>query len=168
MSADRTRRAATRPAATRGRQLIALAAAASALAGCSTSDRKPESFLPPKPATAEAPVLTHEGRLLMQFEALLLRTFKTTNVSASGEANFSCAGDCSPLSKYRLYRFTFSHPVGSAFRLGPRHLGNVSFGNYPFPVRVKGRYVRCAPKKYLIAYATAVSFTLACLPPQQP
>jgi hypothetical protein len=124
----------------------------------------------PKPAAAAAAptLLTHEGRLLMQFEALLLRSFKTTNVSASGAANFNCAGDCSPLSKYRLYRFTFSHPVGSAFKLGPRHLAKVTFGNYPVPVRVKGRYVRCAPKKYLIAYGSAVSFTLACLSPQQP
>ena len=135
---------------------VAAALSAIAIAACGTS------------AAEQPPATTAEGQRLMEFEALLVRTYHTTNVAASRGPNFDCAGDCSPLSRYQLYRFTFRHPVGSAYRLGPRHLRNATFGNYPLPVRVKGRYVVCAPGKYLALNAAAVSFSLDCLRPERP
>jgi hypothetical protein len=136
---------------------VAAALSAMLVAGCGSSAAE----RPPAPTTAE-------GQRLMEFEALLVRTFHTTRVSASRGPNFDCAGDCSPLSRYQLYRFTSRHPVGSAYKLGPRRLGNVTFGNYPSPVRVKGRYVVCAPGKYLTLNAAAVSFSFDCLRPERP
>jgi hypothetical protein len=137
------------------------------MAACGEDSPQQRTHLRAAPAP-ERPALTRDGQLLMEFEALLLRSFKTTDVSSSGALNFNCARNCSPLAKYRLYRFTFSHPAGSRLELGPRHLGNTTFGNYPVPVRVKGRYVSCAPRKYLIAYASAASFTLGCLAGESP
>ena len=44
--------------------------------------------------------LTRHGRLLWNFEALLRQVFKNGTVSVSRPENFSCAGDCPPLSQY--------------------------------------------------------------------
>jgi hypothetical protein len=81
--------------------------------------------------------------------------------------NFSCAGECAPLSKYRPYKFTFLRPSGSAFHVSRRTFGdNGEFGNYPIAVLIRGRAVACDARetRFLIAYRSTASFTLACLP----
>jgi hypothetical protein len=111
--------------------------------------------------------LTAHGRLLMNFEALLRRTFHNRGVSVSRPENFSCAGDCAPLSQYRLYRFTFARPRGSLLHISKRTFGdNGEFGNYPVPVLIRGRAVACNARetRFLIAYRSMASFTLECLP----
>jgi hypothetical protein len=121
---------------------------------------------------SQAPaVLTAYGRLLMNFEALLRRTFHNQVVSVSRPENFSCAGYCGPLSKYRLYRFTFARPRGSLLHISKRTFGdNGEFGNYPVPVLIRGRAVACNARetRFLIAYRSTASFTLDCLPKGTP
>jgi len=59
-------------------------------------------------------------------------------------------------------------PRDSAFHLSTRRPGpNISFGNYPTPVLIKGRLVACDSKEStsLIEYRDAADFTLGCLPP---
>jgi hypothetical protein len=111
--------------------------------------------------------LTSHGRLLWNFEALLRQVFKNGSVSVSRPENFSCAGDCPPLSQYRPYRFTFARPNGSTFHISKRTFGDHGeFGNYPIAVLIRGRAVACdaAEKRFLIAYRSTSSFTLECLP----
>ena len=111
--------------------------------------------------------LTRHGRLLWNFEALLRQKFVGGRVSVSRPENFSCAGDCAPLSRYRPYKFTFLRPSGSTFHVSRRTFGdNGEFGNYPIAVLIRGRAVACdAPEtRFLIAYRSTASFTLACLP----
>jgi hypothetical protein len=111
--------------------------------------------------------LTAEGRLLWNFEALLRQKFGGRSVSVSPPENFSCAGLCAPLSKYRPYKFTFSRPSGSAFHVSKRTFGdNGEFGNYPVPVLIRGRAVACdrGERHFLISYRSTASFTLDCLP----
>ena len=111
--------------------------------------------------------LTAQGRLLWNFEALLGQKFVGGRVSVSRPENFSCAGDCAPLSKYRPYKFTFLRPSGSAFHVSRRTFGdNGEFGNYPIAVLIRGRAVACDARetRFLIAYRSTASFTLACLP----
>ncbi|MDX6489373.1 MAG: hypothetical protein QOK13_1988 [Gaiellaceae bacterium] len=120
------------------------------------------------PQTAASPpgTLTAQGRLLWNFEALLLQRFVGRKVSVSPPENFSCAGDCAPLSKYRPYRFTFLRPSGTAFHVSRRTFGdNGEFGNYPIAVLIRGRAVACDARetRFLIAYRSMASFTLACL-----
>ena len=111
--------------------------------------------------------LTRQGRLLWNFEALLRQSFGDRTVSASPPENFSCAGICAPLSKYRPYRYTFHRPSGSAFHVSKRTFGdNGEFGNYPIAVLIRGRAVACDPgeRHFLISYRSTASFTLDCLP----
>lgn len=113
------------------------------------------------------PGLTRHGRLLWNFEALLHQTFKDRGVSVSRPENFSCSGECAPLSTYRLYRFTFARATGSSFHVSKRTFGdNGEFGNYPIPVLIRGRAVACSANetRFLIAYRSTASFTLECLP----
>jgi hypothetical protein len=115
--------------------------------------------------------LTAQGRLLWNFEALLRQQFGGRSVSVSRPENFSCAGLCAPLSRYRPYRFTFSRPSGSTFHVSKRTFGdNGEFGNYPVPVLIRGRAVACdrAERHFLISYRSTASFTLDCLPKPSP
>jgi hypothetical protein len=60
-----------------------------------------------------------------------------------------------------LYEFTFRNPVASrSFELTtrkPRRLGN-----YPVPILINGRYVKCHDAGYLIKLESVFSFTLGC------
>jgi hypothetical protein len=141
-------------AVTFGVLVLAIALGVSPSAGVRTQSQAPSA-------------LTSHGRLLMNFEALLRRTFHNRGVSVSRPENFSCAGDCGPLSKYRLYRFTFARPRGSLLHISKRTFGdNGEFGNYPVPVLIRGRAVACDAResRFLIAYRSMASFTLDCLP----
>jgi hypothetical protein len=105
--------------------------------------------------------------MLWNFEALLWQRFVDGKVSVSRPENFSCAGDCAPLSRYRPYKFTFLRPSGSAFHVSRRTFGdNGEFGNYPIAVLIRGKAVACDARetRFLIAYRSTASFTLACLP----
>jgi hypothetical protein len=122
---------------------------------------------PPQAAGRPPESLTPQGRLLWNFEALLWQKFVGGRVSVSRPENFSCAGDCAPLSRYRPYKFTFLRPSGSAFHVSRRTFGdNGEFGNYPIAVLIRGRAVACDARetRFLIAYRSTASFTLACLP----
>jgi len=115
--------------------------------------------------------LTRHARLLWNLEALLHQTFDGRGVSVSRPENFSCAGECAPLSTYRLYRFTFARAIGSSFHVSKRTFGdNGEFGNYPVPVLVRGRAVACDARetRFLISFRSTASFTLDCLPRPSP
>ena len=122
----------------------------------------------PRQTAGRAPEsLTAPGRLLWNFEALLRQRFPGGRVSVSRPENFSCAGDCAPLSRYRPYKFTFLRPSGSTFHVSRRTFGdNGEFGNYPIAVLIRGKAVACDARetRFLIAYRSTASFTLACLP----
>ena len=124
------------------------------------------------PARNGPPVgLTRHGRLLWNLEARLHQTFDGRGVSVSRPENFSCTGECAPLSTYRLYRFTFARAIGSSFHVSKRTFGdNGEFGNYPVPVLVRGRAVACDARetRFLISYRSTASFTLDCLPRPSP
>jgi hypothetical protein len=111
--------------------------------------------------------ITARGQLLWNFEALLRQTFGGESMSVSRPENFSCRGDCAPLLKYRLYRYTFSRAGGSKFHIAKRTFGdNGEFGNYPVPVLINGHAVACNAQetRFLIAYRSMASFTVDCLP----
>lgn len=111
--------------------------------------------------------LTAHGQQLWNFEALLAETFRRRPVAVSDGNDFSCAGRCAPLSRFRPYRFTFAMPRGTRFHVSSKNLENVSFGNYPGLILVRGRPVACDEReqKFLIRYANMASFTVDCLAP---
>lgn len=111
--------------------------------------------------------LSAHGKRLWNFEALLTETFRRRPVAVSDENDFSCAGTCAPLSRFRPYRFTFAMPRGTRFHTSSKNLENASFGNYPVLIRVRGRPVACDEReqKFLIRYANMASFTVDCLAP---
>lgn len=121
----------------------------------------------PAAAAAPARALTARGRLTYEFEALLVDTFHSKAVSVARGVNFDCAGpDCGPLATQHPYFFTFAHPHGSSLRTVSRHFGSGAFGNYPVPVRVRGKVVACGEGRgFLVTYSEALSFSLACLKP---
>jgi hypothetical protein len=79
--------------------------------------------------------------------------------------NFAaCRLGCAPLAYWGIYFFTFKNARRSAFHLSTRRT-LISFGNYPIPIKVRGRFVACnrAETKFLITYGSAVGLGLACL-----
>jgi hypothetical protein len=146
---------------------------------------------PIETSTTSAPVsetITSDGRLLWNLEALLRTAFGNSqpfsadntdtgptnpsnpprNSTTGNYVDFNCAGDqCSPLSTYDPYRYTFSDPTASAFHLSQQNYKKWSFGNYPEPVLINGKIVACNAEEttFLIRYADASSFTLACVAP---
>ena len=140
------------------------------------------------PAATSVPI-TADGGLLWNLEALLRTTFgdnqpssadntnsgptnpaaPPTNSTTGNYVNFNCAGDsCSPLSIYHPYWYTFANPTESAFHLSAQNYQHWSFGNYPEPILIKGKIVACNAQQstFLIRYADASSFTLACMTPE--
>lgn len=141
----------------------------------------------PTSAPVSEPI-TSDGRLLWNLEALLRATFGNSqpfsadntdtgptspssppkNSTSGPYVNFDCAGyQCSPLSTYDPYSYTFSDPTNSAFHLSQQNYQQWSFGNYPEPVLINGRIVACDADEstFLIRYADASSFTLTCMAP---
>jgi hypothetical protein len=129
----------------------------------------------PTRASSAPPGLTERGRLLWSFEALLRETFGAAGVSVSHgpdrALDFSCRGDCAPLSRYFAYRFTFARPRRSAFHVSSRRYRGETWGNYPRAILVRGRLVACDKResRYLFSwvFSSMASFTLGCgtLPP---
>jgi hypothetical protein len=121
-------------------------------------------------AAAQPPVgLIESGRTVWQFEALLHDTFNGLPVSAhyhQGVAwNFAaCRVGCAPLAYWGIYFFTFKNARRSAFHLSKRRT-LAGFGNYPIPIKVKGRFVACNrdESRFLITYGSAAGLGLACL-----
>jgi hypothetical protein len=132
--------------------------------------------------------ITADGGLLWNLEALLRATFGNSQPSSADNTDtgppnpsdppansktgnyvdFNCAGiHCSPLSVYDPYSYTFADPTDSAFHLSTQSYKQWSFGNYPEPVLINGRIVACNSEEstFLIRYADASSFTLACMAP---
>jgi hypothetical protein len=94
--------------------------------------------------------LSTNGRALWNFEALLHDSFGSRDVCTKGASlNFSApANECSPLATYGPYLYQFAGPRHSAFHLVSR-LPRASFGNYPQPVRINGRFIACGPRPEL-------------------
>ncbi len=116
------------------------------------------------------PGLTPAGQALWEFEALLHDTFHDFPVSAHYDQGrdwkFAACGrvGCAPLSYWSIYFFTFKNARRSSFHLSARR-ALPSFGNYPIPIRVKGRYVACnhAESRFLIRTAARLgSDSRAC------
>jgi len=136
-----------------------------ALAGCGKGT---PSVLDISASTTSVPSLTSSGALLESFEALLIRTFGQEPVFVSSGNDFSCSGTCEPLASYSPYTFTFTEPTGSGLQIATSSPpSGSSFGNYPTPILIKGRYITCdnANTKYLVRYRDDASFTLTCLAP---
>jgi hypothetical protein len=71
---------------------------------------------------------------------------------------------CAPLAYWNIYFFTFKDARRSTFHLSARRSVG-GFGNYPLPIKVKGRFVACdrTETRFLITYGSAVGLGLACL-----
>lgn len=113
--------------------------------------------------------LTRQGLLTWQLESLLKKTFGDRPVSMSGRDNFSCSGLCIPIATYSSYRFVFSHPTGTEFHISARSSRDMSFGNYPVPVMVRGHPIACDSKEktFLIAFTDLAGLALDCQAPQK-
>jgi hypothetical protein len=119
-----------------------------------------------RPAGAKSN-LTSQGQLLWNLEGLLRKTFGRRRVYASETLNFSCAGTCTPASRFAPYRFVFREPRTSIFRLAKRRFGDGAFGNFPIAVRIRGEAIACNGTKtqFLVEFRNAAAFTLGCLSP---
>src|SRR5258706_3845501 len=125
---------------------------------------------PAAQTTATPTGLSKSGRVLWQFEALLRDTFGNRSVSAHlqpGRAiNFACANKigCAPLAYWSPYFFTFTRAHDSAFRVSKKRFPSGYFGNYPFPIWIRGQFIACdrAEKHFLITYSDAVGLSLDC------
>jgi hypothetical protein len=130
------------------------------------------AFAASRPSTPSGqPSLSDQGQLLWNLEALLHQTFGSRQPSVSGKnvsENFSCAGDCSPLSTYSPYFYTFTNLGKSDMRLSSADVLKDSFGNYPVPVLIRGKAIACnsAGTEFLAINRAESSFTLMCLAPQ--
>jgi hypothetical protein len=117
------------------------------------------------------PGLSASGRLLWQFEALLHDVFGNRHPYATGPSNteFDCAGTykCVPHAKWDAYVFTFADAHGSRFVLESRKFSPIAFGNYPVPIRIKGRYIACdrSAKTFLTYLGGTAGFALLCEKP---
>ena len=111
--------------------------------------------------------LTAQGALISKFEGLLRRTFGNRQVWVVKGDDFACAGACGPLSKYQPYSYVFASSQSSPFVLSGRYFKNGAFGNYPYPILVRGKSVACDAKAttFLVGYGDAFGLTLACLAP---
>jgi hypothetical protein len=113
--------------------------------------------------------LTSKGRALWEFEALLHDQFGDIPVSAHYRQgwwwNFAaCRTGCAPLSYWSIYFFTFTNARNSTFHLSSRS-ARPNLGNYPIPIKVKGRYVPCdrSGSRFLITYSSAAGLAFDCL-----
>ncbi|MBA3735941.1 MAG: hypothetical protein H0W90_12240 [Actinobacteria bacterium] len=102
-------------------------------------------------------------------KAILHDQFGTFPVSAHYRPgwwwNFAaCRAGCAPLSYWNTYFLTFTNARNSTFHLSTRRT-RPNLGNYPIPIKVKGRYVACdrAESRFLITYGSAAGFAFACL-----
>jgi hypothetical protein len=141
----------------------------------------------PTSASVSEPI-TSAGRLLWNLEALLRATFgnsqpfssDNTDTGPTNPSNppadsktgyyldFNCAGlNCAPLAVYEPYFYTFADPTDSSFHVSHVNYKQWNFGNYPEPVLIDGRIVACDADEstFLIRYADAASFALACIAP---
>ncbi len=111
--------------------------------------------------------LTADGRLLWEFEALLHDVFGSHPSFATGvdNTNFACAGICSPHATWDEYHYTFARSHGSTLYLTSRTFPAGAFGNYPEPVRIKGRFIACNDTTYLTKIGGTAGFTLSCVKP---
>ena len=129
--------------------------------------------------------LTGNGKRLWNLEALLRATFGTETPASADDTdtgpgvpaappirsqgeyiNFDCAGnECSPLSSYSPFFYTFSGSGASSFHLSDQNYRDWNFGNYPIPVLIDGKIVACdrADTTFLVEISDAASFTLDCL-----
>ena len=137
---------------------VAIAVLLASVAVCTAS-----AFAQPPPG------LTQSGRTVWEFEALLHDTFNRLPVSAHYDQGVdwkfaACRLGCAPLAYWGIYFFTFKNARRSAFHLSPRHT-LTGFGNYPIPIKVRGRFVACnqTETKFLITYGSAAGLGLACL-----
>jgi hypothetical protein len=145
--------------ATRGASVLVVLAAALALVTISPSFAN---------AASSAPTLTGQGRLVRDLEGLLHKTFGNKSVWTTNGNDFACAGSsCVPLAKYSPYFYIFQTSTNTPFVLSTHHFAQVSFGNYPYQILVKGESVACNARhtSYLIAYSDAEGLALACLAP---
>jgi hypothetical protein len=115
-----------------------------------------------------SPGLSTYGRALWNFEALLHDTFGRRYVCTKGASlNFIApTNQCSPLATYEPYLYQFANARHSGFHLVSR-LPKASFGNYPQPVRVNGRFIACGSndRRFLMECSDASTFTVACIAP---
>jgi hypothetical protein len=123
----------------------------------------------PSAVAQPPPGLTESGRTVWEFEALLHDTFNRLPVSAHYDQGVdwrfaACHLGCAPLAYWGIYFFTFKNARGSAFHLSTRRT-LIGFGNYPIPIKVRGRFVACnrPETKFLITYGSAAGLGLACL-----
>jgi len=124
--------------------------------------------------STQTPVgLTAQGRVLWNFEGLLLESFPRQRVVSAKRAtpvtrrflDFSCPGFCAPTSAYAWYRYVFTRPGPSAFHLSSRRFSSGYFGVQPLQILIRGRSVACNPQetRFLIAYPNTLPLTVACL-----
>jgi hypothetical protein len=141
------------------------------LIGGLSSQTSPVLASPPSPKVGPPSGLTSQGRLLWEFEGLLGQTFSSNSLAAiitkGVSENFSCEGDCSPLSTYSPYWLTFQRHSTTTFQLTSHKPANGSLGNYPLLILVKGKAILCNNERnaYLATYSDGASFTLVCVIP---
>lgn len=120
--------------------------------------------------TPSSPTLTTQGQLLLNLEGLLRRTFGNEQVWVTHGDDFVCAGSsCGPLSKYAPYFYVFVSAHSSPFVLSNKHFQQGAFGNYPYPILVRGESVACNARQttFLVAYSDAEGLALGCIHPSR-
>ena len=85
-------------------------------------------------------------------------------VSDHGSVHF-VSGSCAPLSSYDPFFYTFKGSIAEHLILINQGPASGSLGNYPVPIRVGARFVKCDATRYLARLSDAASFTLACVTP---
>ena len=150
---------------------------AAALASCGGSPSGPTGSAaaptPTETTTASAPTpnpVTASGTLLQEFDAFLRQSFQHRAVCSHrvGDDQDFVSGGCAPLSVYSPYFYTFGRGSSGTLTRVPEKFSSGAFGNYGVPMTVEGQAIACDPDRhrFLIRFADAASFSLACRQPQ--
>ncbi len=111
--------------------------------------------------------LTASGRLLFEFESLLRHRYGRDTIfmtPTSANVEVCALSPCGPADKSYSFFYTFEGRPQSNLALGSRLPAHAFFGNLAVPVLLDREPVRCgrAPDDFLVRYADAISFSLAC------
>jgi hypothetical protein len=124
--------------------------------------------------TAQMPHgLSSQGQLLWRFESLLKTRYGNSPIfiTLSNKSDKVCGGTgCGTSPTTYPFQYTFSLLGDSRLYLVPAHIVGRNFGNFSVPVLLRGRAISCDKngRFFLVRYADAISFSLACVKPRPP
>lgn len=119
-------------------------------------------------ATASPPRgLSASGRMTWNLEGLLALTFGHHLYGVKG-IWFVGIAECPSAADCQTYEPVFAPHTATAYHL-VAFAPSGTFGNYPGPVRIDGKYVACnsAGTRFLIEFQDTINFELGCDKPQR-